>query len=420
MLKIARVDRAAVGAVTAAPGRFFLLTLIVTCSLGMLASTIYVPSIPAIASALDTSVARVQLTFVGYLLAFAGSMLALGPLSDRYGRKRTMICGVALGALGSASCAASPTIGFLIASRILQGVGLSAGLVVGRATIRDLYGRDGAAQIIAGIAIAMTLVQAFAPIPGGYLQAWVGWRANFAAVTAFTFAALALVICNVPDTASAAQPPSETGRMLARMMLASYRTLLGTRRFLAYAFTATGAHAGFHIFAAGAPAVLIIGFGVPPEDYGYYASLPPIGFLVGSFFSNRMTRRLGIDALIALGSAVLIPAGLAMLVLALLHVMSPYAIVGPMIMICCGSGLITPNAVAGSLGVNRGIVGTASGLVSFIQMTGAAAATAALSLGSSGNPRILAIVIALAGLLAVTAFGSLTRLSAEADAPASV
>jgi len=91
-------------------------------------------------------------------------------------------------------------------------------------------------------------------------------------------------------------------------MLASYRTLLGTRRFLSYAFTAAGSHAGFHIFAAGAPAVLIVGFGIHPEDYGFYASLPPMGFLVGSFLSNRLTRRLGVDGLIAIGCTVLIPA----------------------------------------------------------------------------------------------------------------
>jgi len=397
--------------------RLFLLTLTLTCSLGMLSSTIYVPSIPAIANALDASIASVQMTFVAYLLAFAASMLALGPLSDRYGRKRTMIYGIALGALGSVCSAVSPSIGWLIAARVLQGVGFSAGLVVGRATIRDLYGRDGAAQIIAGIAIAMTLMQSFAPIPGGYLQAWVGWRANFAAVTAITGLALPLIVLNVPDT-SPMDEAREAASLLVKVMLAGYRTLLRTRRFMAYTFTATGAHAGFHIFAAGAPAVLITGFAVPPEDYGFYASLPPIGFIIGSLLSNRMTRRLGIDALIGIGSAVLVPAGLAMLCLALLHVASPYAIVGPMIVICCGSGLITPNAVAGSLGVNAGVVGTASGLVSFIQMSGAATLTAALSLGGSGNPRVLALVIALAGLLAVAAFASLTqfgRLPAQAS-----
>jgi DHA1 family bicyclomycin/chloramphenicol resistance-like MFS transporter len=413
---------------TTAPRRPLLLTLTVTASLGMIASTIYVPSIPAIATDLVTSIGGVQLTFVGYLLAFAVSMLVLGPLSDGYGRRRIMILGVALGALGSIACAASPTIGCLIAARILQGVGLSGGMVVGRAIIRDLYGERGAAQIIAALSIVFTLLQAFAPIPGGYLQAWIGWRANFAVVAVLAAAALVLVVRYVPELRSAGHARSRTGalppgNMRAKTVLASYRTLIGTRRFLAYALTAAGAHAGFHIFAAGAPAVLIIGFGMAPEDYGFYASLPPLGFLVGSSISSRLALRLGVDGLIAIGSAVLVPAGLIMVSLALLHVESPYAIVVPMVLICCGSGLVTPNAVAGSLGVKVGIVGAASGLASFIQMTGAAGATAALSLGPSGNPIVLAFVIAFAGLFAVTAFGLLiqfSRLPAEADATASV
>ena len=112
-----------------------------------------------------------------------------------------------------------------------------------------------------------------------------------------------------------------------------------------------------------------------------------------------------------------------MVALAALHFANPYAIVGPMILICCGSGLITPNAVAGSLGIKAGIVGTASGLASFIQMIGAAGATAALSLGASGNQFVLAVVIASAGLFAVTAFGLLvqrTRVSGKAAATTSV
>jgi len=399
-----------------------LLTLTLASSLGQIASTIYVPSLPAIAAGLDTTVTRVQFTFVGYLLAFAISMLVVGPVSDRYGRRRVMIFGVALSALGSIAAILSPTIELLIAARILQGVGLSAGMVVGRAVIRDLY-EGGAAQIIAGLSVVVTLLQAFAPIPGGYLQAWFGWRANFAAVAIITAVTLVLVFRHLPETRLPDPSRSPRRAQLARTIIASYRTLIGTRRFLAYALTATGAHAGFHIFVAGAPAVLINGFGIPPEDYGYYASLPPIGFLVGSLLSTRLTSRLGIDGLIAAGSAVLVPSGLVMVTLASLHVVNAYTIVGPMILICCGSGLITPNAIAGSLGVRVGIVGAASGLMSFIQMTGAAAATAALSLGASGNPIVLAAVIASAGLCAVTAFGSLTpmaRLPGKADARASL
>jgi MFS transporter, DHA1 family, multidrug resistance protein len=384
--------------------RILLLTLTMSSSLGMVASTIYVPSIPAIAGAFETSISRVQFTFVGYLLAFAASMLVLGPLSDRYGRRRTIICGLSLSALSSIACMLSPTIDFLIGARVVQGIGACAGLVVGRAITRELWGREAAAQVIAGRAIAATLMQAFAPVLGGYLQDWVGWRANFAVVAVLAIAAMLLVLRYVPGSRRADLPHLQIGGMLA-----NYRTLIKTRRFMSYALTAAGSHAGFHIFAAGAPAVLIVGLRIPPEDYGFYASLPPLGFLLGSFLSNRLTRRLGIDGLIAIGSAVLIPTGSTMVTLALLGVASPYAIIGPMILVCCASGLITPNATAGSLGVSAGIVGTASGLGSFMQMTGAAAATAALSLGPSGSPLMLASIIALAGFFAVTSFASLTQ-----------
>jgi MFS transporter, DHA1 family, multidrug resistance protein len=384
--------------------RMLLLTLTMSSSLGMVASTIYVPSIPAIAAAFETPISRVQLTFVGYLLAFAASMLVLGPLSDRYGRRRTIICGLLLSALSSIACAASPTIEFLIAARVVQGIGACAGLVVGRAITRELWGREAAAQVIAGRAIAATLMQAFAPVLGGYLQEWVGWRANFAVVAILALIAMLLVFRLVPGDRAA-----DPRHLSIRGMLANYQTLIGTPRFLSYAFTAAGSHAGFHIFAAGAPAVLIVGLGIRPEDYGYYASLPPLGFLLGSFLSNRLTLRLGINGLITIGSAVLVAAGLSMVMLALLGIPSPYAVIGPMILVCCGSGLITPNATAGSLGVNAGIVGTASGLGSFMQMTGAAGATAALSLGPSGSHLMLASIIALAGLFAVISFASLNR-----------
>ena len=191
--------------------RVLLLTLTMTSSLGMVASTIYVPSIPAIASALETSIARVQFTFVGYLLAFALSMLALGPLSDRYGRRQTIIGGLVLSALSSLVCALSPTIEFLIVARVVQGVGACAGLVVGRAITRELWAPEAAAQVIAGRAIAATLMQAFAPVLGGFLQGWFGWRANFVVVALLACAATALVIRYVPKDRAANRPPFRIG-----------------------------------------------------------------------------------------------------------------------------------------------------------------------------------------------------------------
>jgi DHA1 family bicyclomycin/chloramphenicol resistance-like MFS transporter len=377
-------------------------------SFGMVASSIYVPALPDIARGLGARMASVQLTFVGYLLSFSLSMLVLGPLSDRYGRRRVLILGIALAAASSILCATSPSIEVLIGARVLQGIGACAGLVVGRATIRDLYPRDGAAQIIAGLAFAMTVIQALTPILGGYLLVFFGWRAEFAGVTIFAGAALLLAWRFVPET----HPRAATWSMPQ-----AYRSLLGKRLFFAYAFAAMGAHAGYHVFAAGSPAVLINRFGVSPEDFGFYAALPPLGFLAGSFISNRLSPRLGVNRMIALGGAVLVPAGTAMMLLAFLGFTGPYTVVGPMIMISCGSGLVTPNAIAGSLSVEEQSAGAASGLTSFLQMGGAASATAALALAPSGSAPMLAAVIGTLGALAMTLFAALVLLPAAAPVP---
>lgn len=405
------------GGLTARRLRWVLLSLTVSLSLGLVASTIYVPSVPAIAIGLHTSVRLVQFTFVAYLLAFATSMLVVGPLSDRFGRKRTLVCGLVVCALSSIGCAAAPTIEVLIAARFLQGIGGCAGMVIGRALTRDLWAPKAAAQVIAGRVIASTLMQAFAPVLGGYLQVWFGWRANFVAVLALSCVAVVLAICALPRGTATERQSAERGGVLA-----GYRTLIVARRFVGYAFSGAGAHAGFHIFAAGAPAILIGEFGLTPEQYGYYAALPPLGFILGSFVSKRLTGRLGIDGVIRIGMFVLVPAGFVMVALALAHISHALIVVGPMIFICCGSGLITSNAAIGSLGTNPRIVGAASGLGSFIQMTGAATATAALSLGPSGSPLVLASIIACAGLFCAISFTSLMsssqRSAAEADANA--
>jgi MFS transporter, DHA1 family, multidrug resistance protein len=385
--------------------REVLVGLTATSSLPLAASTIYVPSVPMIARALDTSIASVQLTFVGYLLAFAAGMLAWGPVSDRFGRRQALICGLIATAAASFLCAASPTIRLLIVARALQGFGTCAAFVVARAVTRDLWDAEGAARAIAGLGIAATLTQAGAPVLGGYIAAGFGWRANFLIVAVTACLSIILILYTLPGrkTVPAREP------IALRGIVAAYRRLLRTRRFVGYALAATGAHSGFHVFAAGAPAILIGGLGLTPEQYGYYAGLPPLGFIIGSIMTKGFTLRFGINGAIRVGAAVLVPAGLAMLALAWWPVRAPLAVVAPMIFVCCGSGMITPNAAAGGIGVSPRNVGTASGLLSFVQMTGAAIATAALGLGPTGSQLVLALVVAFAGLLSVASFGSLLQ-----------
>jgi len=404
---------------TATAEPWFLVTMTLIGSFGIAASTIYVPSVPAIASALGAPIAGVQLTFAAYLGVFAAGMPIVGPLSDRYGRRRVLLYGLVLSIAGSVLCAASPSLGALIAARAVQALGACAGLVVGRALIRDRYPREEAARIIAGLSFTITLAQALAPVAGSHLARWGGWRASFVAVALLAGVALLLALRHIPGSASATRTEPQPFRPGE-----SYSTLITGRRFLAYTLAATGASAGFQLFSAGGAAVLVGGLGVSPEAFGYYAMLPPAGFLVGSFLARRLTPRLGVDGMIACGGAVLVASVTLMLVLALGGVTTPLAIVGPMVVVCCGSGLLTPNAVAGALSVKPEIGGTASGLLSFIQLGGAASATFVLSRLDSHSAVALSGVIAICAAAGIGAFALLTpgqrplhRLKSSGDLP---
>ena len=214
--------------------------------------------------------------------------------------------------------------------------------------------------------------------------------------------AFLLTAAYVPETAN-------PGATASTNVFESYRALLGCRTFLAFALTATGAHAGFHIFAAGAPSVLIGTFNVRPEAYGLYATLPPMGFLLGSFLSNRLTSRFELNQLIAIGGGILISGGISIVAFAVWGYATPVSIVGPMVVICCGSGLVTPNAVAGGIGAKPEAAGAASGLLSFMQIAGAAGATTVASFCDSASPLTLALLIASVGGIAMLAFAGLAH-----------
>ena len=375
------------------------LAVALASTVGMAASTIYVPSIPDIAAGFHTSAAAVQLSFAVYLAAMAGGMLVLGPLSDMVGRRRILRAGLGLCLVGTLICVFSPSIQIFIAARVLQGVGASAGSVVGRAAIRDAYGRDQAARVIARIAFFVTVLQSGAPLLGGQINAFAGWRWAFVLIALLTVLNLWVAKGAVPACRSAGLNARN-----AAQSLNGYADILANRRFLAYALAATGAHAGFHIFSAGAPVVFLRGFGVTATAYGLYAFLPPLGFLVGSTVSGLW--RLGVDRMVSVGMALILQGGILLVVSAAAGVATPWLVVAFVALICCGSGIATPSAIAGALSAEPAKAGTASGFITFCQLAGAAGATVTLTFLPSTSLFALSIVIlcaGAAGLLGYTA-----------------
>lgn len=384
-----------------------LLTAIV--GIGALSIDMLLPSLPTIAAELDAGPATAQLTVTLFLAGLAVSQLGWGPLSDRLGRRRVLLTGLALYALAGAGCAVVPGIRTLVAARVLQAVGAGTGPVIARAIVRDLYDPPRAARILAAMGTAQALTPILAPILGGWVHALAGWHTVFVVQGAFgaafwLAAARVLPETNVHAGAPAAEP-------LARRLA----VLLGHPRYLAYVTVAALMFGGQFAFIAGSSFALIGLLGVSPTTYGACFAVVAGGLMAGNFVSVKLGARAGIDAMIRAGTAIGAAAGLTMAALAWAGVASVASVIGPMLGFAFGLGFVLPNAAAGAIGPFPRTAGLASAGLGFVQLTGAALyALAVGQLYDEGTLRPMSGAVATAGVGALVIFTLLSRVRGHA------
>ena len=345
--------------------------LVAVSAVGPLALNIFMPSMPRLPEVFGTDYGTVQLTLGLYLVGLAVAQLAYGPLSDRFGRRPLLLGGLGLFLAGAVAGALSVSIEMLIASRVIQAVGGCAGLVLARAIVRDLFDRERSASVISYITAAMVTAPMIAPLLGGYLDDWLGWRSSFLAVGAFGAVVTLFAVALLHESNFDRQPlPGLRG------LAESYGDLLRSPVFRGYALLTSFASAGFFAFLGGAPYVVIELMDRPPSEYGWYFALSACGYLSGNLFSGRMSMRLGIDRMIGLGLMLNLAGALLMLAWWAMGPMVPMALFGPMMLSAVGNGLNIPNGTAGAISVNPRRAGAASGLTGFLQMSVGAAGSA--------------------------------------------
>jgi DHA1 family bicyclomycin/chloramphenicol resistance-like MFS transporter len=152
-------------------------------AIGPFAIDMYLPALPSIAGDLQASTAATQMTLMAFFMAFGVCQIVYGPLSDMIGRKPPLYFGLTVFALGSIGCALAPTVEWLIAFRVLQGIGASGVMVIPRAIIRDLHTGVEAAKLMALVMLVFSVAPILAPLTGSALIVPFGWRAVFVAVT---------------------------------------------------------------------------------------------------------------------------------------------------------------------------------------------------------------------------------------------
>lgn len=384
-----------------------LVMLVAVTALGPFALNVVMPSMPRLAGVFDTSYAAVQLTLSLYLVGFALAQLVYGPLSDRFGRRPVLLVGLVLYTASSVLAALASSIEVLIAARVLQAVGACAGMVLGRAIVRDLYDRDRAASMIGYVTMGMVVAPMVAPFLGGLLDDWMGWRTVFALTAVLGGAVLLIGLATLHETNHHPQPLPGIGGMVA-----SYGRLLRQPAFRAYSYQITFAAAGFFSFLGGAPYVVVELMGQPPSVYGAYFAFSAIGYMSGNFLSGRLSQKVGTDGMIAWGIAVSLLSVLLMLLFTFVAPLSVLGLFGPMLLFAMGNGLVLPNGMAGAVSVDPRIAGAASGLAGFMQMSVGAAGSALVGVlvVTSQLPLVL-VMLASMSLAALTYIFCLRPLS---------
>ncbi|CAN0449901.1 unnamed protein product, partial [Phaeothamnion confervicola] len=223
--------------------------------------------------------------------------LLYGPLSDRYGRKPPLYFGLTLYVIASAACALAPDIDSLIVLRFLQAVSGCAGMVVARAMVRDLYDHQESARVFSVLLMVMGIAPIVAPLAGGYLLAWFGWRSVFWVLALFGMACLIAVRWKLPETITRDHP-----RVPLSNALGNYAALLADRRYLGYALSGGFGQAGMFAYISGSPFVFIDLYGVPAQYYGWLFGLNATGIVAFTQMNRRLLMKHDSDRVLDAGN----------------------------------------------------------------------------------------------------------------------
>lgn len=377
--------------------RFFKTALILglLSAIGPFAIDMYLPALPEIGASLGAQVGAVQWSLTAFFIALGLGQLFYGPVSDMVGRKPPLYAGLALFTLASVGCALATDIETLVALRFVQGLGAAAGMAIPRAVVRDLHTGTEAARLMSLLMLVFSVSPLLAPLAGSGVIALAGWRGVFWAVAAAAVAGLALVSQGLRETRAAADRRESS----LASALAGYGLLLRDAHYLGLVLIGGCSMAGFFVYLAGSPFVLINHYGLTPVQYSLAFSVNAAAFFAAAQFTARLGRRFGLvpTVKVAVTGAGAVMAAMLAYYLAggdRLGVLLGLYFVASALM-----GLVIPTTSVLALEEHGAIAGTASALLGTLQMLVGAAAMGVVGLFANGKPLPMVVGMATGAFL---------------------
>ena len=368
------------------------LLLGILIALSALGTDLYVPALPDIAASFASPVSAAQLTVTTYFLGQAVGQLMWGPLSDRYGRRPVLLGALGLMLAVTAAAPFMPSIGALVIARLVQGLGMSGGVVIARSIVRDLHAGEQAARLLARMLVVFSIVPIAAPVSGALLTAHAGWRAIFGTYALIAAGLIVAVAAGLRETAPADRRSADP-REIARDLV----SILADRRFQAPLAVFVACQFGILAWVSSS-AFTLAHMGVTVDAYGWMFAGVMLGQITGAWVASRLVMRLGAARLVHGGSWIVLCGGLAAAAFAWIGTAHWLAIVAPFAVFVFGAALVLPSATALALSPFPKAAGAASSLLGSIGFTVGAALSSVLGGLFDGTARPMASAAAVAAL----------------------
>ncbi|MDR0251563.1 MAG: multidrug effflux MFS transporter [Brucellaceae bacterium] len=345
-------------------------------SMGM---DIYLPVIPHMSEALQTSPPMVQLTLSLYLGLLGTGQLIFGPLSDRAGRRPVLLGGAFCFTLASAGLAMTGSAPVFLALRLLQSAGAAAMLVATFATVRDVYAeRPEGAVIYSLFSSMLAFVPALAPLIGALLDIQFGWRSIFWALAilgafAGLHAALRWPETRIPD------PVQQRGKL---------RAILTNGDFWTYTTGFSTAMGTFFVYFSTAPRLLIDQLGLSTITFSLCFASIALVMVFFARFAGFYTRWWGLRGTLRRGLLLIMAGGMLLLFFGWVMQLSVVTFIFSMWIVAAGIALTSSVTANGALKAFGAYAGMATAIYYCIE----------------------SLVVSIAGTLAVLLFGGDTVL----------
>ncbi|WP_237525348.1 multidrug effflux MFS transporter, partial [Streptomyces sp. SID4985] len=388
--------------------------MLVTFLLGALTATtplamdMYLPSLPEVTRALHAPAATVQLTLTACLAGMALGQLVVGPMSDRWGRRRPLLTGLGVYVVATALCAFAPDVETLVAFRLAQGLAGAAGIVIARAVVRDLYDGVAMARFFSTLMLISGTAPIIAPLIGGQILRFTDWRGVFVVLTGIGAVLTALVWWRLPETLA----PSERHRGGVGESLRTMRGLLADLPFTGYMLAGGFAFAALFAYVSASPFVVQEVYGASPQTFSLLFGLNSVGLVAaGQINGKLLVGRVRLDRVFACGLTVIVLAATALLLMStgVFGRVGLVPVAAALFVLMSAMGFTLPNAQSLALLRTRHAAGSGSALLGTSSFLIGAVASPLVGIAGERTAVPMAVVQLSGALVAAACFVGLVR-----------